>query len=127
MPRMSAAEFAAFEARANRGNQKKPSETDEPLESQIHRDISNECRRRGFLFLHGSTAHRTHRTLGEPDYVVLLHGGKSLMIEVKTRSGRVSEAQAEFASKARQLGHTVHLVRSFMEFLEIIREAEKLR
>ena len=49
-----------------------------PRESDLHEKIFDECRRRGWIALHGSMAERTCRTLGEPDFVILADGGRVL-------------------------------------------------
>lgn len=114
-------QVAAYESRTGRSNpvQPKTDKRDTP-EKEIHRLISLECSRRGLIALHGSTAHRTHRTIGEPDFVVLMPEGKVLFVEVKTRSGRISEEQEAFSRKAFEMGHVVHIVRSFDEFRALL-------
>ena len=114
-------QVAAYEARfSNKPKQAKPEGPTVP-EKEIHRLILLECNRRGFLALHGSMAHRTHRTAGEPDLTILMPGGRVLFVEAKTRSGRISEEQEAFARRAELLGHTVHIVRSFEEFIQLIK------
>jgi hypothetical protein len=41
-------------------------------------------------------------------------------VECKSRTGKLSPAQAALKHHAEKLGHTVHLVRSFEEFLGVI-------
>ena len=85
----------------------------------MHEAIFDECRRRGWIALHGSMAERTCRTLGEPDFVILADGGRVLFVECKSRSGKLSPAQAALKYHAEKLGHTVHVVRSMEEFMAI--------
>ena len=91
-----------------------------PRESQLHEQVFDECRSRGWIALHGSMAERTCRTLGEPDFVILADGGRVLFVECKSRNGKLSPAQAALKFHAEKLGHTVHVVRSFREFLGLI-------
>ena len=93
-------------------------------ESEIHKQISQECHRRGLLAFHGAMHKRSARTPGEPDYTVLLPGGKVLLVEVKTSTGNLSEAQERVAGHAWQLGHKVHLVRKFEEFHDLVKGYE---
>jgi hypothetical protein len=93
-------------------------------ESEIHKQISQECHRRGLLAFHGAMHKKSARTPGEPDYTVLLPGGKVLLVEVKTSNGNLSEAQERVAGHAWQLGHTVHVVRRFEEFHDLVRKFE---
>lgn len=102
-------------------------------ESDLHNQILDECRRRGWIALHGSMASPTRRTEGEPDFVVM--GQREAIdavanrrwlepavwfVEVKTRTGKLSPAQQAFHAHAEKLGHTVHVVRSFDEFLKLL-------
>lgn len=107
-------------------------------ESELHEQIFAECRRRGWIALHGAMSERTHRTAGEPDFVILAKEqacvsieGEALgipplmlpvvyLIECKTRTGKLSTAQVALHHHAKNLGHTVHVVRSFEEFLALL-------
>jgi hypothetical protein len=91
-----------------------------PRESDLHEEIFDECRRRSWIALHGSMAERTCRTLGEPDFVILADGGRVLFVECKSRTGKLSPAQAALQHHAAKLGHTVHVVRSLEEFLKLV-------
>lgn len=86
------------------------------VEAELHEDIRKECLRRGWLPFHGSMAHSTFRTEGEPDFVILRDGGRFLLVECKTRTGKLSTAQQAIAAWARRLGHRIHVVRSMKEF-----------
>lgn len=90
-------------------------------ESDLHAAIGNECRRRGWLFFHGSMAHRTSRVLGEPDFQIYADHGRSFLIEAKSAKGKLRPAQLAIKCWAAKLGHTVHVVRSMAEFYEVIR------
>ena len=85
-------------------------------ESDLHNAIIDFCKERGWQYLHGSMSTRTHRTLGEPDFVVLAHGSQLRMIECKSKNGKLSQAQQAFIAHARRNGHVVHVVRSMEEF-----------
>ena len=89
-------------------------------EASLHEEIFDECRRRGWIALHGSMAERTCRTLGEPDFVILADGGRVLFVECKTKTGKLSPTQAALKFHAEKLGHTVHVVRSLEEFLKLL-------
>ena len=90
-------------------------------ERDLHEEIFDACRRRGWIALHGSMAERSHRTLGEPDFTILADGGRVLFVECKTRNGKLSPAQAALKFHAEKLGHTVHVVRSLEEFMEVVK------
>jgi hypothetical protein len=86
-------------------------------ERELHEEIFDECRRRGWIALHGSMAERTCRTLGEPDFTILADRGRVFFVECKSRIGKLSPAQAALKHHAEKLGHRVNVVRSFGEFL----------
>jgi hypothetical protein len=112
--RLSSADYAALLAR--RGQPASAQAHPEPRESRLHDDILDACRLRGYIANHGSTAHRTHRTLGEPDFIVLLPGGRTLLVECKRPGGKLSLAQQGYRSWAAKLGHTVHVATNLREF-----------
>ena len=89
-------------------------------ERQLHEEIFDECRRRGWIALHGSMAERTCRTLGEPDFIILADRARVLFVECKSRTGKLSPAQAALKHHAKKLGHAVHVVRSMEEFLKLL-------
>jgi len=88
-------------------------------ESAIHKFILSECRRRGWICFHGSMAHRTHRTVGEPDFVILASEGRLFLIECKRKGGKQSTAQLALTAMAHHLGHIMHVVTTPREFLNI--------
>jgi hypothetical protein len=92
----------------------------EAREACLHQAILDECRRRGWIALHGSMAHQTKRTIGEPDFVILADGGRVLLVECKSKEGKLRPEQAALHAWAAKLGHTVRVVRSLNEFLQII-------
>lgn len=110
---MTAAEFAAYEARRNRVATNSDGVDDE---SALHRAILDECGRRGWIVFHGSMAHRTYRTPGEPDFVILADGGATILVECKSKRGKLSVEQSAVIAWAKKLDHTIHVVRSFAEF-----------
>ena len=94
-------------------------ETSSSSESDLHDAIFAECRRRGWIAFHGSMAHATKRVAGEPDYQIYADRGRVFLIEVKSAKGKLSPDQLAIKCWAAKLGHTVHVVRSMAEFLEI--------
>jgi hypothetical protein len=113
----TAADVAAFNAKVAQCPEVPVPGCDD--ESQLHNQILLECRRRGWIALHGSMAHRARRTPGEWDFVILADGGRTFYIEAKTRTGKQSTDQLALHHWARKLGHSPYVVRSFDEFLNI--------
>ena len=89
-------------------------------EAYLHAEIIQDCRRRGWIYLHGSMASETHRTLGEPDFVILADGGRVFFIECKGAEGKLRPAQAAIAFHAARLGHEIHVVRSMLDYVNVI-------
>lgn len=119
MPRMTQAEYLAFLARApSRVAHIDRNAADD--EAELHEAIRAECARREWIPLHGSMAHKTYRTIGESDFCCLLPKGLVLFVECKTKTGKLSLHQLAMQAHMRKLGHQMHVVRSFAEFLRLI-------
>ena len=119
---MSQAEYVAFLARSQR-HEKADASGAVPVEeeSTLHNQILDECKKRGWLTFHGSMAHKTFRTPGEPDFIILMDGGRLLIVECKDREGKVTVDQAGVIAWASKLGHQIHVIRSLEEFLKLLR------
>jgi len=89
-------------------------------ESDLHNDIISYCKSKGWIYLHGSMAAATHRTLGEPDFEILADHGRVFFVECKSKDGKLSTDQLGFAMHAQKLGHEVHLVRSMEDFRKVV-------
>ena len=116
--RMTKAEVDAYQMR-HAPKQATP-KTGCDKESELHAQIFDECRRRGWIALHGAMSERTHRTDGEADFSIMASGGRRFDIECKTRTGKLSMEQAAMLHHAKTLGHTIQVVRSFDEFLKLL-------
>lgn len=103
----------------------RPSSDAVGVEAELHESIFSECRRRGWIALHGSMAARTHRTLGEPDFIILADAGRVLFVECKTAKGKLSPEQSALIAHAAHLGHVVYVVRSLKEFQHIIQPSSQ--
>ncbi len=93
---------------------------DLPKESDLHNQIIHYCKSKGWQYLHGSMAHRSRRTLGEPDFLVLADRGRLFMVECKTKTGKLSMEQQGFIAHAAKNGHVVHVVKSMEEFVKLL-------
>ena len=89
-------------------------------EGELKREVLDECRRRGWIALHGSMAHRTHRTIGEPDIVVIAERRRVILLELKSRTGKSSPEQDALHAWARKLGHAVYVIKTMDEFQEAV-------
>lgn len=119
--RMTAAEYEAYQARRTPAA-KLCAEADAYTdESKLHEQISDYCLTQGWLAFHGSMAHKTKRRLGEPDFFLLLPNGRFLMVECKSKTGKLSTEQQGVIRWAAKLGHTVRIICSFAEFLALVK------
>ena len=107
--------------RGDKGLHATSSKEDYPRsESDLHAKIFDECRRRGWIALHGSMSERTHRTPGEFDFVILADCGRIFLVECKTAKGKLSLEQLAMKIHAEHLGHKPAVIRSMGEFMELI-------
>jgi hypothetical protein len=67
-------------------------------------------------------AHKARRTVGECDFTILASKGRVFFIEAKTKTGKLSPEQLGIILWAGNLGHVIHTVRSFQQFIEITQE-----
>jgi hypothetical protein len=86
-------------------------------EDSLHDFVLDECRRRGWICLHGSMAHRARRTEAEPDCVALASHGRTILLELKSKTGKPTPAQLALAAWAKKLGHEHSFARSESEVL----------
>lgn len=122
MVSMSESEFQSWLARQSKAiDQSIESDRESHVsrEAELHDFISADCRRRGWIAFHGSMSKPTHRTGGEPDFVILADSGRVLLVECKTRTGKLSPEQLAIKVQAETLGHVVHVVRSEREWMEV--------
>lgn len=98
-----------------------PAGGDKCVERLLHYQILEQCERHGWIAFHGSMAHRTHRMLGEFDFIILADRGRVFFIECKTKTGKLTTEQAGIHAWANRLGHCPYVVRSFQEFLEVVK------
>jgi len=54
--------------------------------------------------------------------MILLPGGRVLLIELKGDKGKLRKEQQDLRRQAYHLGHVIHVVRSFKGFLEVVKE-----
>lgn len=121
MVTFSEAQLAAFEARrATKAPRDRSSdEVATGEEDKLHAKILEYCQARRWVAFHGSMAHKTFRTPGEPDFEILADGGRVFLVECKTRTGKPDADQQTVIHCAALLGHTIHVVRSFDQFLAV--------
>ena len=88
-------------------------------ELELHNEIIRECRRRGWVYVHSNPTKKATNQPGTPDFIIAADGGRTLYVECKTKTGKLSKAQADFKRDIEALGHQFHLVRSMKQFLSV--------
>lgn len=119
MPRLTKAEFEFLTARkpSMLAQVSKPEPAKPQRESELHKQIQQECHRRGFPMLHGAMHRKTHRTAGEPDFAIIIPPyGRVMFVEAKAKGGKLSEDQLRFHEKAKAAGNQVYTVTSLDDF-----------
>lgn len=91
-------------------------------ESVLHDKIISWCRSQHPIVPYIHARMDKCSTIGEgaPDFVVC-YRYKVILVECKSRDGKLSEAQRIWSHLAAMQGCVVHVVRSFEQFLEIVK------
>ncbi len=113
---ISTAQLQTMLARLTKAGTPAPTLNPVSLEADLHQQIEQYCRSKGWICFHGSMAHRTHRTIGEPDFIIAADAGRTFFIEAKRRGGKLSPVQAQMKAWAEKLGHKVSVVTTMEEF-----------
>jgi hypothetical protein len=89
-------------------------------EADLHGQIVEFCRGRGWLPLHSRMDKPTGRTLGEPDFIIFAEFPKLYLLECKKPGGKLSPVQQQTLAWLTKLGWSNHVVMSYEEFLAIV-------
>jgi hypothetical protein len=93
-------------------------------EADLHDQIYDFCRGKGWIALHSAMSERTTRNKGEWDYTILGNAGRVWFIECKSRDGKLTAEQHGMIVHAITLGHTIHVVRSMEDFRNVVTDKE---
>lgn len=88
-------------------------------EAQLQSRCMHYCKERGWPCFHDRS--KKVNTAGFPDLFIFLPEGRMAFIELKAAGGRLRTEQQELRRTLNWLGHTVHIVRSYKHFLEVVR------
>lgn len=124
MVSLSSFEYQQLISRASRGRQSTPKDgcTDE---SKLHEAILTECGRRGWIAFHSRMDVPSTLTKGAPDFFILADGGAVILVECKTKTGKLTLEQSAMIAWGKKLDHTIHVVRSIEEFHKLIQPETK--
>jgi len=92
-------------------------QADEGPESSLQAKIERWCIDNYFYFIRDRS--RGKNTPGQPDLVIALKD-RTLWLELKSKTGRLRPDQVKVIRQLLFLGHEVHKVTSFKQFLRIV-------
>lgn len=118
--RLTESEYQTILLRTQRGNPQAPPAESVARESDLHDAIAAYCTARQWVVFHSRMDRRTTTGVGLPDFVILADGGRTFLIEAKSKLGKLRPEQLGVILWAERRGHTIHVVRSMGEFLEIV-------
>ncbi len=89
-------------------------------ESELHEDIKKECNKRLWFYSWSPMGAPSTQGVGVPDFIIGADGGRTFYIECKSKTGKLRPEQRETQAMLARNGHTMHVVRSLEEFLQIV-------
>lgn len=91
-------------------------------ESDLHDEIIKFCNSEWprLKYVHSQMNKKTTVGIGVPDFVIALPRGNTLYCECKRKGSKPTTEQLGWAKEMSMLGHTVHFVWSFQEFMSIV-------
>lgn len=101
-------------------------QTGEERESNLHQSILDYCRSQWprWKVIHCRMDKRSTIETGVHDITAFMPGQRTLCIECKAKGKKLTEDQLAWKTEMQRLGHTVHTVYNFNQFLAAI-EANK--
>lgn len=117
--RISLAQYLAHEAKLS----SRKLRSDKPIfvrESDIHDDIINYCKSKGWYYVHSHTWCATTNAPGTPDFVIAADNGKTYWIECKRPGGKATTPQLAALTQLQKFGHVSAIVTSLDEFLSVV-------
>ncbi len=109
------------------GNPYGDDEADPGPESDLSKSIRNWVKDRGYKAIINPQNKKLSWFIeaGMPDVVLFLPFGQVACFELKSKSGRLSDDQKSTKQILSWLGHTLHEIRNFKKFLEIVEKVTR--
>jgi hypothetical protein len=89
------------------------------LEREMHKQFSQWLDLNGLFYIHSRTDKRTTQRKGLPDYFVI--GKETLVVELKTETGRLSSEQQQILDELSQRGVTCMVTSSVVDAIELVK------
>lgn len=93
-------------------------------EEDLHYQIIDLCKSKGWGYIHPRMDKKSTITEGACDFVIFANGGKTWLFECKDREGKLSVKQQGWIMQQAKNGHTVHVVRSLQDVLDVMYQPE---
>ena len=87
--------------------------------AQLHIPIMSWCDHNRVPYIHSRTDKASTTAKGTPDFALFLRG-KAILVECKTRTGKLTPEQLAWKVVAELQGFTVHIVRDWDSFLALV-------
>ena len=91
------------------------------LQSEIRTYLAFQRAKGECEYINPPMCKKSELPIGWPDFSIFLPGGRVLLVECKTATGKLRPEQVETKSRMDGIGHTVHIVRKIEEFLSLFR------
>lgn len=88
-------------------------------EKDLHEQIIQECKTRGWFYVHSRMDMPTTTACGVTDFIIATSDGRTLWIEVKRKGGKVTPAQQGTLHWLERNKQLVAVVYSFENFLAV--------
>jgi hypothetical protein len=118
---ISAQQFQDMQARCTAGRGEAVPADAVNDEGSLHDQILAECRLRLWPVSHSRMDMATTQGKGTPDFCIAADGGRTFWVECKTAKGKLSPEQLGWQMLLERNGHHYSVIRSFSEFLELIK------
>src|SRR6267378_926251 len=97
------------------------SKADTRREKELQREMENLLRQRNLWFVRSRMDKKHTLAKGTPDFIVVLRGGHTLLIEAKVHGGRFSPAQiSQFDDFVYKTGTHVHVITNLQQFRDLL-------
>jgi len=91
---------------------------DDGPEWQLQDQVESWCKQNGFYVFHDRSRRKNVR--GTPDLIIAMPKGRTLWVELKTKTGRLAPEQRRVGELLRACGHQWATIKSFDQFLRLV-------
>jgi len=91
-------------------------------EAELHNQICDHCDKQWpkWKYIHARMDKRSTVEVGAQDFTIFMPAGRTLCIECKAKSKKLRPDQLAWKLEMERLGHQVHTIRNFDEFLNLL-------